>query len=194
MPCHRLRVESRWIQVSRPPACLPLLYFCKWGHCCKRGVTNLLWGGCVQWGLLEPGMWSCSVAGWCSHPYPSPATQVKARTPGFISVPFSRCTGSRLLLGKGGGACSGEGEVQGFHSLSAHPSSRLGLHLADPKAPLSRAWRRVRNPAGPSLGGGCNGERHLGSQTVDGALTSVTPGEDGLGHGWMHRSPSLPLP
>lgn len=115
------------------------------------------------------GTWDvvCSVAGWCSHPHPSPAPQVKARTPGFISVPFSRCTGSRLLLGEGGGACSGEGEVQGFHSPSAHPSpSRLGLHLADPKAPLSGAWRLMRNPAGPSLGGGCHGERHPGPQLL----------------------------
>lgn len=140
-PCPRLRAESRWGRASRPPAHLPLLYPCKWGHSCgycKCGVTNLLWGGCAPWGLLEPGMCVvCSVAGWCSHPHPSPAPQVKARTPGFISVPFSRCIGSRLLLGEGGGVCSGEGEVQGFHSLSAHPPpSRLGLHLADPK-PIS---------------------------------------------------------
>lgn len=80
----------------------------------------------------------CLLGSWLVlTPHPSPATQVKARTPGFISVPFSRYIGSRLLLGEGGGACSGEGEVQGFHSLSAHPPpSRLGLHLADPK-PIS---------------------------------------------------------
>lgn len=96
------------------------------------------------------GAWDvvCLVAGWCSHPHPSPATQVKARTPGFISVPFSRCTGSRLLLGEGGGACSGEGEVQGFHSPSAHPPpSRLGLHLANSKAPSQRGLEACEEPS-----------------------------------------------
>lgn len=159
-----------------------------WGHKSPLGRVRSV-GALGAWNVV------CSVAGWCSHPHPSPATQVKARTPGFISVPFSRCTGSRLLLGEGGGACSGEGEVQGFHSPSAHPPpSRLGLHLADPKAPLSGAWRLVRNPAGPSLGGGCHGERHLGPQTVDGDLASVPLERKGWGTDGWHRGPSLPPP
>lgn len=52
----------------------------------------------------------------------------------------------------------------------------------------------MRNPAGPSLGGGYNGERHPGPHTVAGDLASITPGEEGLGHEWMAPRPQHPPP
>lgn len=90
------RAESRWGQGCHRPQPTPL-YPCNRGYFCgyfKCGVTNLFWGGCTQQGRLEPQDVVCSVVGWCSHPHPSPPTQIKARILGFISVLFSRCAGN----------------------------------------------------------------------------------------------------
>lgn len=98
----RPRAESRWGQGCHAPPPLPLLYPCKWatsmGFKCGGHKSPL--GGCAQRGLLELG---CGVLGSWLVLTPPPLTYKpgKARNPGFISVPFSRCTGNRLLLGEG---------------------------------------------------------------------------------------------
>lgn len=151
----RPRAESRWGQgYHGPPPHSPFFTLASgplpW--VLNVGVTNLLWEG-----VLSGGSWSwdvvCSVVGWCSHPHPSPTSQVKPGTQVLFLSPFQDALATDFCWVRGGSAEGGESEVPG--AATACPTVfQSGAPFFRPQNPLSRAWRLVRSPAGPSLGGG----------------------------------------
>lgn len=105
--CPRPRADSRrGLGGHRPRPTSPFLVTLAGGatsvDILNVGSQIFFCGGVLSRGPWSPGLWSeLWLAG--AHPDPSPATHMKVRNPGFISVPFLRVPGNRLVQGKGRG-------------------------------------------------------------------------------------------